>query len=181
MHLPLTTAITQVLLVTLGGRPFAIPSGMIDCGSSACARKGLLEAYNQGSLDVPGGAVPLHYLGVAGGNAQRFAAGAKQACRRWWCAAAPNASPCTWTKRSATVKRWSKHIGPHPARLEGIAGRDHRRGDGEIVLIYNSGGAGRQRCVRERGVAASTADVDDLAPPGATTGSKTGRLPGRGG
>lgn len=147
VHLPLTTAITQVLLVTLGGRPFAIPSGMID-QVQQLRSQGLLEAYNQGSLDAPGGAVPFHYLGTLLEETPAVAAGRKY-------------SPVVVVRSGAeriavhvdevigNREVVVKHIGPHLARLEGIAGAT-TLGDGEIVLIYNPVVLA-QRFVRERG------------------------------
>lgn len=147
VHLPLTTAITQVLLVTLGGRPFAIPSGMID-QVQQLRSQGLLEAYNQGSLDAPGGAVPFHYLGTLLEETPAVAAGKKY-------------SPVVVVRSGAeriavhvdevigNREVVVKHIGPHLARLEGIAGAT-TLGDGEIVLIYNPVVLA-QRFVRERG------------------------------
>lgn len=161
VHLPLTTAITQVLLVTLGGRPFAIPSGMID-QVQQLRSQGLLEAYNQGSLDVPGGAVPFHYLGTLLEETPAIAAGKKY-------------SPVVVVRSGAeriavhvdevigNREVVVKHIGPHLARLEGIAGAT-TLGDGEIVLIYNPVVLA-QRFVRERGEAARPriADLTYLA------------------
>ncbi|KJK22463.1 chemotaxis protein CheY [Burkholderiaceae bacterium 16] len=161
VHLPLTTAITQVLLVTLGGRPFAIPSGMID-QVQQLRSQGLLEAYNQGSLDVPGGAVPFHYLGTLLEETPAIAAGKKY-------------SPVVVVRSGAeriavhvdevigNREVVVKHIGPHLARLEGIAGAT-TLGDGEIVLIYNPVVLA-QRFVRERGEPArpQIADLTYLA------------------
>ncbi|NUA29415.1 hybrid sensor histidine kinase/response regulator [Cupriavidus basilensis] len=147
VHLPLTTAITQVLLVTLGGRPFAIPSGMID-QVQQLRSQGLLEAYNQGSLDAPGGAVPFRYLGTLLEETPAVAAGKKY-------------SPVVVVRSGAeriavhvdevigNREVVVKHIGPHLARLEGIAGAT-TLGDGEIVLIYNPVVLA-QRFARERG------------------------------
>ncbi|WP_454720357.1 MULTISPECIES: Hpt domain-containing protein [Cupriavidus] len=147
VHLPLTTAITQVLLVTLGGRQFAIPSGMID-QVQQLRSQGLLDAYNRGRLDAAGGDVPFYYFGTLLEEAPAIAAGRKY-------------SPVVVVRSGAeriavhvdevigNREVVVKHIGPHLARLEGIAGAT-TLGDGEIVLIYNPVVLA-QRFVRERG------------------------------
>ncbi|WP_420995533.1 Hpt domain-containing protein [Cupriavidus sp. 30B13] len=147
VHLPLTTAITQVLLVTLGGRQFAIPSGMID-QVQQLRSQGLLEAYNRGRLDAAGGEVPFYYFGTLLEETPAIAAGRKY-------------SPIVVVRSGAeriavhvdevigNREVVVKHIGPHLARLEGIAGAT-TLGDGEIVLIYNPVVLA-QRFVRERG------------------------------
>ncbi|WP_454731079.1 MULTISPECIES: Hpt domain-containing protein [Cupriavidus] len=147
VHLPLTTAITQVLLVTLGGRQFAIPSGMID-QVQQLRSQGLLEAYNRGRLDAAGGEVPFYYFGTLLEETPAIAAGRKY-------------SPVVVVRSGAeriavhvdevigNREVVVKHIGPHLARLEGIAGAT-TLGDGEIVLIYNPVVLA-QRFVRERG------------------------------
>ncbi|MDF3834006.1 Hpt domain-containing protein, partial [Cupriavidus basilensis] len=160
VHLPLTTAITQVLLVTLGGRPFAIPSGMIDQVQQLRSQS-LLEAYNRGRLDTPGADVPFHYLGALLEESASIAAGRKY-------------SPVVVVRSGAeriavhvdevigNREVVVKHIGPHLARLEGIAGAT-TMGDGEIVLIYNPVVLA-QRFMRERGEAArpQLADLQHL-------------------
>ena len=134
LHLPLTTAITQVLLVMLGGRLFAIPSGMIDQVQQLRA-PALAEAYNRGSFAYGGEPVPFHYFGALLEESPAIAAGSKY-------------SPVVVTRSGAervavhvdevvgNREVVVKHIGPHLARLDGIAGAT-TLGDGEIVLIYN--------------------------------------------
>ncbi|WP_423192932.1 Hpt domain-containing protein [Cupriavidus sp. H18C2] len=150
VHLPLTTAITQVLLVSLGGRLFAMPSGMID-QVHQLREKPLLEAYNSGRFAAAGAEVPFYYFGALLEETAGMASGRKY-------------SPVVVVRSGAervavhvdevqgNREVVVKHIGPHLARLEGIAGAT-TLGDGEIVLIYNPVVLA-QRWVRERGTAA---------------------------
>jgi len=147
VHLPLTTAITQVLLVSLGGRLFAIPSGMID-QVHQLREKPLLEAYNAGRFGPAGPDAPFFYFGALLEEHSAMASGRKY-------------SPVVVVRSGAervavhvdevigNREVVVKHIGPHLARLEGIAGAT-TLGDGEIVLIYNPVVLA-QRWVRERG------------------------------
>ncbi|WP_317920315.1 Hpt domain-containing protein [Cupriavidus sp. TA19] len=147
VHLPLTTAITQVLVFSLGARRYAVPSGMIDQVQQLRA-PALVEAYNQGRLVVAGAEVPFFYFGALLEEGNAVAAGRKY-------------SPVVLVRSGAervavhvdevvgNREVVVKHIGPHLARLEGIAGAT-TLGDGEIVLIYNPVVLA-QRLVRERG------------------------------
>nr|CCA89049.1 putative composite protein : Response regulator receiver of two component system system (sensor histidine kinase and response regulator)/transcription regulator,similiraty with pilL protein [Ralstonia syzygii R24] len=134
IHLPLTTAITQVLLVRVGERVYAIPSGMID-HVQQLRPPSLAEAYNAAALELPGGPVPFHYFGalleearpVMGGRKYSSAVVVRSGAER----AAVHVDEVIGNREVVV-----KHIGPHLARLEGIAGAT-TLGDGEIVLIYN--------------------------------------------
>lgn len=159
VHLPLTTAITQVLLVSLGGRMFAMPSGMID-QVHQLREKPLLEAYNAGRFAAAGIEVPFYYFGSLLEETSAMASGRKY-------------SPVVVVRSGAervavhvddvlgNREVVVKHIGPHLARLEGIAGAT-TLGDGEIVLIYNPVVLA-QRWVRERGAAAPALPAPLLA------------------
>ncbi|MCY1224296.1 Sensor histidine kinase RcsC [compost metagenome] len=108
----------------------------------------LLDAYNQGRLTVAGAEVPFFYFGALLEEGNAVAAGRKY-------------SPVVLVRSGAervavhvddvvgNREVVVKHIGPHLARLEGIAGAT-TLGDGEIVLIYNPVVLA-QRFVRERG------------------------------
>ncbi len=134
IHLPLTTAITQVLLVRVGERVYAIPSGMID-HVQQLRPQALAEAYNAAALQLPTGPVPFHYFGalleeaapVTGGRKYSPAVVVRNGADR----AAVHVDEVIGNREVVV-----KHIGPHLARLEGIAGAT-TLGDGEIVLIYN--------------------------------------------
>ncbi|WP_454056119.1 Hpt domain-containing protein [Cupriavidus sp. Marseille-Q8015] len=147
VHLPLTTAITQVLLISVGNRLYAVPNGMIDQVHQLRSQP-LLEAYNAGRYGAAGGDVPFYYFGTLLEESAAIASGRKY-------------SPVVVVRSGAervavhvddvigNREVVVKHIGPHLARLEGIAGAT-TLGDGEIVLIYNPVVLA-QRYVRERG------------------------------
>lgn len=153
MHLPLTTAITQVLLVAQGGRLFAVPSGMIE-QVQQLRSPALLDAYNRGRFPTAAGDVPFHYFGTLIEEASAIAAGRKYSpiviVRSGADRVAVHVDEIVGNREVVV-----KHIGPHLARLDGIAGAT-TLGDGEIVLIYNPVVLA-QRHVRERGEAAPLA------------------------
>jgi len=160
VHLPLTTAITQVLLVSLGGRLFAIPSGMID-QVHQLREKALLEAYNAGRFGPAGPDAPFYYFGTLLEEHAPMAAGRKYSpvvvVRSGAERVAVHVDEVI-ANREVVVK----HIGPHLARLEGIAGAT-TLGDGEIVLIYNPVVLA-QRWIRERGGVAAAMPAPLPAP-----------------
>jgi chemosensory pili system protein ChpA (sensor histidine kinase/response regulator) len=161
VHLPLTTAITQVLVVGLGGRMYALPSGMID-QVQQLRTQALLDAYNQRQITVAGNAVPFHYFGALLEESAATPSGRKYS---------PVVVVRSGTERVAVHvdevvgnrEVVVKHIGPHLARLEGIAGAT-TMGDGEIVLIYNPVVLA-QRFERVRGEAAPAAMQLSAAQP----------------
>lgn len=161
VHLPLTTAITQVLVVVLGGRMYALPSGMID-QVQQLRTQALLDAYNHGHITVAGGEVPFYYFGALLEESAATPSGRKYS---------PVVIVRSGTERVAVHvdevvgnrEVVVKHIGPHLARLEGIAGAT-TMGDGEIVLIYNPVVLA-QRFERVRGEAAPAATQPEAVQP----------------
>ncbi|SOY57287.1 Response regulator receiver of TWO COMPONENT REGULATORY system (SENSOR HISTIDINE KINASE AND RESPONSE REGULATOR HYBRID) TRANSCRIPTION REGULATOR PROTEIN [Cupriavidus taiwanensis] len=147
VHLPLTTAITQVLVIALGARRYAVPSGMIDQVQQLRA-PALLDAYNHGRLAVAGAEVPFFYFGALLEQGDAAPAGRKYSpvvvVRSGAERVAVHVDDVVGNREVVV-----KHIGPHLARLEGIAGAT-TLGDGEIVLIYNPVVLA-QRFMRERG------------------------------
>jgi len=134
IHLPLTLAVTQVVLLATGGRTYAVPSVLVEQVQQLKANA-LASAYNDGAVVWQGARVPLYYLSALLGDT----------------AATPVAqqySPLVLLKsgservaihvdqivgnREVVVK----NIGPQLARLIGIAGATVL-GSGEIVMILN--------------------------------------------
>ncbi|MFA7666924.1 MAG: Hpt domain-containing protein, partial [Burkholderiaceae bacterium] len=63
VHLPLTLAIAQVVLVGVGPARYAIASSSVE-QVLQLKPQALAEAYARGSIDWQGGRVPVHYLGA---------------------------------------------------------------------------------------------------------------------
>ncbi|AMR77118.1 Hpt domain-containing protein [Cupriavidus nantongensis] len=171
VHLPLTTAITQVLVIALGARRFAVPSGMIDQVQQLRA-PALLDAYNHGRLAVAGAEVPFFYFGALLEQGEAAPAGRKYSpvvvVRSGAERVAVHVDDVVGNREVVV-----KHIGPHLARLEGIAGAT-TLGDGEIVLIYNPVVLA-QRFVRERG---RSLPLDSPALPQSTQQPSVAPQPG---
>jgi chemosensory pili system protein ChpA (sensor histidine kinase/response regulator) len=134
IHLPLTLAVTQVVLLSSGGKTYALPSVLVEQVQQLKANP-LAAAYNDGAIMWQDQRVPMFYLPALLGDT----------------AASPVAqqySPLMILKsgndrvalhvdeiignREVVVK----NIGPQLARMIGIAGATVL-GSGEIVLILN--------------------------------------------
>jgi chemosensory pili system protein ChpA (sensor histidine kinase/response regulator) len=134
IQLPLTLAVTQVVLLSTGGKTYAVPSVLVEQVQQLKANA-LAAAYNDGAVMWQNNRVPLHYLSALLGDTN----------------AAPLAqqySPLVILKsgndrvaihvdevvgnREVVVK----NIGPQMARMIGIAGATVL-GSGDIVLILD--------------------------------------------
>ncbi|GGX75955.1 response regulator [Massilia dura] len=132
IRLPLTLAVTQVVLLSAGGRTHAVPAALVEQVLQVKAAA-LDEAA--GRVDVAGQALPLHYLPALLGDpharppAQRsvpvlvLRAGSDRLALR---------ADEVLGNREVVVK----NTGPQLARVPGIAGATVL-GSGEIVLILN--------------------------------------------
>ncbi|HEX7642266.1 MAG TPA: Hpt domain-containing protein [Burkholderiaceae bacterium] len=134
IHLPLTLAVTQVVLLTTGGKTYAVPSVLVEQVQQLKTNP-LTAAYNEGAVLWQGQRVPLHYLSTLLGDRDATPV-------------AQQYSPIVILKsgsdrvalhvdeiignREVVVK----NIGPQLARMIGIAGATVL-GSGDIVLILN--------------------------------------------
>ena len=134
IHLPLTLAVTQVVILNTGGKTFAVPSVLVEQVQQLKTNP-LTAAYNEGAVLWQNARVPLHYLSSLLGDRDATPV-------------AQQYSPIVILKsgndrvaihvdeiignREVVVK----NIGPQLARMIGIAGATVL-GSGDIVLILN--------------------------------------------
>ncbi|HJW56675.1 MAG TPA: Hpt domain-containing protein [Burkholderiaceae bacterium] len=134
IHLPLTLAVTQVVLLSVGNKTFAVPSVLVEQVQQLKANA-LASAYNDGAVLWQGQRVPLYYLPALLDDANTVPVSQQY-------------SPIIILKsgndrvaihideiqgnREVVVK----NIGPQLARMMGIAGATVL-GSGDIVLILN--------------------------------------------
>lgn len=134
IRLPLTLAVTQVVLLSSGGRTFAVPSVLVE-QVQQLKSNALANAYNEGAVMWQGQRVTLYYLSSMLGQ--------------------DDATPMTQQYSPLLIMKSGgervaihvddvlgnrevvvKNIGPQLARMTGIAGATVL-GSGEIVLILN--------------------------------------------
>lgn len=134
IRLPLTLAVTQVVLLSAGGRTYAVPSVLVE-QVQHLKSNALANAYNDGALMWQGQRVAMHYLSALLG--QRDAVPVTQQYT-------PLLIMKSGTDRVAihvddivgNREVVVKNIGPQLARMVGIAGATVL-GSGEVVLILN--------------------------------------------
>ena len=134
INLPLTLAVTQVVILVAGGKTFAVPSVLVEQVQQLKAGM-LANAYNDGAIMWQGNRVPMYYLPTMLGERDAVPM-------------AQQYSPLLIMKsgservaihvddvignREVVVK----NIGPQLARMIGIAGATVL-GSGDVVLILN--------------------------------------------
>lgn len=134
IHLPLTLAVTQVVILRTGDKTYAVPSVLVEQVQQLKANP-LVAAYNEGAVMWQGHRVPLHYLPTLLGD--REAVPATQQYSPLIILKVANDRVAIHVdqilgNREVVVK----NIGPQLARMIGIAGATVL-GSGEIVLILN--------------------------------------------
>ena len=134
IRLPLTLAVTQVVLLNAGGRTYAVPSVLVE-QVQQLKSSALVSAYNDGAVMWQGQRVPMYFLSTMLGQydvtpmTQQYT---------------PLLILKSGTDRVAihvddivgNREVVVKNIGPQLARMAGIAGATVL-GSGEIVLILN--------------------------------------------
>ncbi len=134
IHLPLTLAVTQVVLLSSGGKTYAVPSVLVEQVQQLKTNP-LAAAYNDGAVMWQGQRVPLYYLPGLLGDA--MATPVTQQYSPLLILKSGNDRVALHVdeivgNREVVVK----NIGPQLARMIGIAGATVL-GSGDIVLILN--------------------------------------------
>ena len=134
IHLPLTLAVTQVVILTTGGKTYAVPSVLVEQVQQLKTNP-LAAAYNEGAVLWHGNRVPMYYLSTLLGD--REATAVSQQYSPIIILKSGNERVAVHVdeilgNREVVVK----NIGPQLARMIGIAGATVL-GSGEIVLILN--------------------------------------------
>lgn len=134
IHLPLTLAVTQVVILSAGGKTFAVPSVLVEQVQQLKSAV-LANAYNDGAIMWQGARVPMYYLSSILG--EHDAVPVPQQYSPLLIMKSGNERVAIHVddivgNREVVVK----NIGPQLARMAGIAGATVL-GSGDIVLILN--------------------------------------------
>ncbi|NDP57835.1 MAG: hybrid sensor histidine kinase/response regulator, partial [Oxalobacteraceae bacterium] len=134
IHLPLTLAVTQVVVLRTGDKIYAVPSVLVEQVQQLKATA-LASAYNDGAIQWQGQRVPLFYLPTLLGDRQTIAVTQQYTpviiLRSGNDRVAIHVDDIQGNREVVV-----KNIGPQLARMVGIAGATVL-GSGEIVLILN--------------------------------------------
>lgn len=134
IHLPLTLAVTQVVILSTGGKTYALPSVLVE-QVQQLKNGPLAIAYNEGAVMWQSQRVPMYYLSTLLGDTE--AAPVTQQYSPLLILKSGNDRVALHVdeilgNREVVVK----NIGPQLSRMIGIAGATVL-GSGEIVLILN--------------------------------------------
>ena len=134
LYLPLTLAVTQTLLVRVGGQLYAIPSTMIEQVLEV-KEKALQELQEKGEAEWMHNRYPFYFLPRLLGDA----ASLPETHRQYWVLLLRSGSQRVAIhvdELKGNEEVVVKNIGPQLARIVGIAGATVL-GDGQVVLILN--------------------------------------------
>ncbi len=133
--LPLTTAVTQVVMIRSGSLSVGVPANVVETVRRTAA-KDLQQAYNTGTLDVGGEAVPFFWSGaLLQASAQSAEAQGKTTPVVVFRSAAQRVAMHV-DEVLGNQEVVVKNLGPQLSRLPGLAGMSVLA-SGAVVLIYN--------------------------------------------
>lgn len=133
--LPLTTAVTQVVMLRAGKLSVGVPANVVETVRRATARE-LQQAYNTGFMDVGGEAVPFFWSGaLLQSSNQSGEAQAKTTPVVVFRSAAQRIALHV-DEVMGNQEVVVKNLGPQLSRLPGLAGMSVLA-SGAVVLIYN--------------------------------------------
>jgi chemosensory pili system protein ChpA (sensor histidine kinase/response regulator) len=134
IHLPLTLAVTQAVIVRVGTRHFAIPSAMV-AQVREMKPEAIAAVRAEGAASWLGNQYPWHYLPHLLGSPDAQ----PEPARRHWLLLLRTGDQRVAVEVDDLLGNQElvvKNIGPQLARVVGIAGATVS-GDGEIILILN--------------------------------------------
>ncbi len=173
--LPLTTAVTQVVMVRTADLSVGVPANVVENVRRVTAKE-LQQAYNTGLLDVNGEAVPFFWSGALLQTSRRTAE------------AQTNTTPVVVFRSAAqrvalhvdevlgNQEVVVKNLGPQLSRLPGLAGMSVLA-SGAVVLIYNPVALASVYGEQARGLSADRAEPHMLESPSHVVPKLTGMAP----
>ncbi|MFC5520412.1 Hpt domain-containing protein [Polaromonas jejuensis] len=173
--LPLTTAVTQVVMIRAGHLSVGVPANVVETVRRASARE-LQQAYNTGTLDVAGESVPFFWSGAL-----------LQASHH---SSEPQAKTTPVVIFRSAAQRIALHVdevlgnrevvvknlGPQLSRLAGLAGMSVLA-SGAVVLIYNPVALASVYGQQARAWSADRAEPHVLEASGGSAGKAPALMP----
>ena len=133
--LPLTTAVTQVVMVRAGGLSVGVPANVVETVRRASAKE-LQQAYNTGSIDVGGEAVPFFWSGALLQSSHHSIEAQTKTTPVVIFRSAAQRIAMHVDEVLGNQEVVVKNLGPQLSRLPGLAGMSVLA-SGAVVLIYN--------------------------------------------
>ena len=133
--LPLTTAVTQVVMVRAGDLSVGVPANVVETVRRATAKE-LQQAYNTGLLDVGGEAVPFFWSGALLQSSHNSGEAQARTTPVVIFRSAAQRIALHVDEVLGNQEVVVKNLGPQLSRLPGLAGMSVLA-SGAVVLIYN--------------------------------------------
>ena len=133
--LPLTTAVTQVVMVRAGSLTVGVPANVVETVSRASAKE-LQQAYKTGFLDVAGESVPFFWSGALLQASRRSSEMQTKTTPIVVFRSAAQRIALHVDEVLGNQEVVVKNLGPQLSRLPGLAGMSVLA-SGAVVLIYN--------------------------------------------
>ena len=133
--LPLTTAVTQVVMIRSGSLTVGVPANVVETVRRATAKE-LQQAYNTGSHDVAGEAVPFFWSGALLQSSTQSAEVQGKTTPVVIFRSAAQRVALHVDEVLGNQEVVVKNLGPQLSRLPGLAGMSVLA-SGAVVLIYN--------------------------------------------
>jgi chemosensory pili system protein ChpA (sensor histidine kinase/response regulator) len=133
--LPLTTAVTQVVMLRMGHLSVGVPANLIEIVRRVSGDE-LAQAYEQGSFDYGGEAVPLFWAGALLQSSGRSHETQGKTLPVVICRSAGQRLAIHVDEVLGNQEVVVKNLGPQLSRLPGLAGMSVLA-SGAVVLIYN--------------------------------------------
>ena len=133
--LPLTTAVTQVVMIRSGNLTVGVPATIVETVRRTTAKE-LQQAYNAGTLDVAGEGVPFFWSGALLQSSSRTAEAQGKTTSVVVFRSAAQRVALHVDEVLGNQEVVVKNLGPQLSRLPGLAGMSVLA-SGAVVLIYN--------------------------------------------
>jgi chemosensory pili system protein ChpA (sensor histidine kinase/response regulator) len=133
--LPLTTAVTQVVMIRSGKLAVGVPANVVETVRRTTAKE-LQQAYNTGLLDVAGEAVPFFWSGALLQSSSQSAEAQGKTTPVVVFRSAAQRVALHVDEVLGNQEVVVKNLGPQLSRLPGLAGMSVLA-SGAVVLIYN--------------------------------------------
>ena len=133
--LPLTTAVTQVVMIRAGVLSVGVPTNVVETVRRVSVDE-LRQAYNTGTIDVAGEAVPFFWSGALLQSSHRSSEAQNRSMSVVIFRSAAQRVAMHVDEVLGTREVVVKNLGPQLSRLPGLAGMSVLP-SGSVVLIYN--------------------------------------------
>ncbi len=173
--LPLTTAVTQVVMVRTADLSVGVPANVVENVRRVTAKE-LQQAYNTGLLDVNGEAVPFFWSGALLQTSRRTAEAQTKTTPVVVFRSAAQRVALHVDEVLGNQEVVVKNLGPQLSRLPGLAGMSVLA-SGAVVLIYNPVALASVYGEQARGLSADRAEPHMLESPSHVVPKLTGMAP----